>query len=202
VNRVGAAQRCSYLNQSDWQETEMMMLTDFDDTELKIIVRQGARLRLAGTCFRGPESTTAGNFTRWNSIEEMFNDDLVFSQFVRRVEEIARRDEDDGTYSFTIEYDTVVGWASTADRRGYKDEDLVVFRPNRKSAALRVKPDRTELRAPKTRFITFVFEYKIERDGPAAVIHSVYPGEDIGELRGNISEREDIVFFSWEHPGA
>jgi hypothetical protein len=29
----------------------------------------------------------------------------------------------------------------------------------------------------------------------------MYPGPDIGELVGDVSARENVVFFDWNHPG-
>jgi len=33
------------------------------------------------------------------------------------------------------------------------------------------------------------------------VIKSIYPGNDIGDLEGNITKREGVVFFDSNHPG-
>ena len=94
-----------------------------------------------------------------------------------------------------------VGWESTSALSDYKEDDLERFTINRRSKGLRVKMCRTDLLAPKTCELTIVYELKIEDDKLVAIIHSIYPGQDIGELRGNVTVREKRVFFDWNHPG-
>ena len=50
--------------------------------------------------------------------------------------------------------------------------------------------------------VTLVLEFKSEYDSPVAVIHSLYPGHDVGDLEGDMTVREDRVWFNWNHPGA
>ena len=94
-----------------------------------------------------------------------------------------------------------VGWPGTDELTKYKPEDLEEFSPNRHSKALRVKKDRLDLLVPLTNFVTLVYELRPERYQTAIIVHSMYPGKDIGELHGNITEREKVVFFDWDHPG-
>jgi hypothetical protein len=59
-------------------------------------------------------------------------------------------------------------------------------------------------KAPLTNKLTVVFEFQLAtEDRPhLMIVHSLYPGEDIGELSGDITENEGRVFFDWDHPGA
>jgi hypothetical protein len=33
------------------------------------------------------------------------------------------------------------------------------------------------------------------------MLYTVYPGRDVGELVGNVSEREKVLFLDWDAPG-
>jgi hypothetical protein len=189
------------LNQKDWQEVTMLILKKLPDgTFAKIVVRKSAEERLAKTCFRGTDVKKAGNFSLWNSCEELFSDRLVLGRFLFDIDELWK-ERDFSTHSTSILHDTYVGWESTDWFENYVPDDVEWFQPNRNSSAFRVKSDRLDLPAPKTCNLTIVFEFKEERDRPVAVVHSIYPGDDIGELKGNVTERESRFFFDWNHPG-
>lgn len=170
------------------------------ETMITLIVRLSTVKRLSKTCFRGPLLPLAGNFLLWSSVEEVFGDLGVLAQFL---DELGERllIQDIGTHSVCITHSTSVGWESTAPRENYSDDDLEQFPLNRKSVALRVKPTCLHLLAPRTRQLTIVYEFKFEGEFPVAVIHSIYPGKDIGELCGDVTAREGRIFFDWDHPG-
>lgn len=190
------------LNQKDWQEVRMFICKNLvEGTPATIVVRKMTKNRLRETCFRGTGMKKAGNFSRWNSAKELFRDKVVLEWFLGHIAELCYK-VDVGTYSCCLRsYPGHVGWESTDWLRKYDSEDLEEFVLNRKSTGLRVKFDRVDLRAPKTCSLTIVFELKEEHRRPVAVIHSIYPGEDVGELVGNVTERESRVFFDWDHPG-
>jgi len=165
-----------------------------------IIIRHHTEERLAGTCFRGKSKNLAGNFCRWENGSELFADRSVLSKFLREIQEAFW--VGDYTSSICFEFDSAVGWTGTDKREGYRGEDLEEFNPNRRSRALRVKLTSLHVPVPTTRLITFVCEIKEEGEKIVVIVHSVYPGRDIGELRGYITEREHCVFFDWNHPGA
>lgn len=169
------------------------------------VLRSETCQRLSPKCFRGPQQKVAGNFHRWGNPHEFFEDQLVFAGLAKDVEEI-KKFNDFGTHSVTISYGQSVGWSSTLLLAECPEGVLESFTPNRKSQALRVKPACTHILAPQTAYLTVVFECKQEGKGSTArivsVLHSVYPGPDIGELSGDITAREKIAFFDWEHPGA
>lgn len=172
-----------------------------EDTPVAIVVRRVTKERLRETCFRGPGVQKAGNFSRWHSAEALFSDAIVLELFLGYVAELCYKVDLPGTYSYSLSYPAPVGWESTDRLRKYDPGDLEEYALTRKSTCLRVKPDRVDLRAPKTCSITIVFELKLEHDRPVAVVHSLYPGADVGELEGNVTEREGRVFFDWNHPG-
>lgn len=165
-----------------------------------IICRSRTERRLTGTCFRQDGKPLAGNFSHFSSVKAVLDDPKVFRQFIEELSEVYNR-QDFAGHSVCVDCERIVGWESTASAEFYDREILEVFQPNRLSTALRVKLDRTDFKAPQTRKLTIVYEFKMELNGPEAIIHSVYPGEDVGNLRGNVSEREGRVFFDFNHPG-
>lgn len=171
-----------------------------DGTSAGIVVRKSAKERLATTCFRGAGVSKAGNFSAWESAEKLFGTYGVTARLLAHLAELwVKRDFD--THSVEIELPSRIGWGSTDHLMNYRPEELEEFKPNSRSTALRVKPSLKHLTAAQTHCLTVVFELKMERGHPVAVIHSVYPGRDIGELEGDVTEREQIVFFDWDHPG-
>jgi hypothetical protein len=165
-----------------------------------MIVRQITEERLVKTCFRGIDVKLAGNFLRWNSSFELLSDAHVKYMFIRDIDEAFRNNS--WNNSVCIEYGLPVGWSGTDDVSKYSQSDLEDFEPNRRSRASRVRLDRRDLLAPKTDLLTIVYELKREETGYiVAVVHSIYPGKDIGELRGDITQSEQVVFFDWNHPG-
>lgn len=163
---------------------------------IRIVVRGRTSRRLETTCFRGRQHALAGNFSRWGSADELFHDPLVLRRLLRDCV-----DAEYGTNRMSLRYDEFVGWSSVDQRFGYPDDALEEFHPNRVSVALRIKRERSEYLAPRTDWLTIIYELKQEDIGLVAVIHSVYPGDDIGELSGDITEREGCIFFYWDARG-
>lgn len=165
-----------------------------------VIVRHKTKKRLRATCFRGLSVRLAGNFLRWSSSDELFRDPEVMKHFLAELDHMWSQREF-ATHSVTISHSLPVGWESTAPREQYHDKDLEPFTLSRRAWGLRVKLDCTHLRAPQTHELTLVYEFKCEDGTPVAVIHSIYPGSDIGELNDDVTAREQCIFFGWNHPG-
>lgn len=155
--------------------------------------------RLKTTCFRGRNQKLAGNFKLWESVEEMFKSSAI-NELKDDFWEQWRKCEF-GTHSVTIEMPVHIGWESTANKDKYPMDTLEEFCPNRRSTALRIRSNRTEHLAPLTKDITIVYQLEDQRGEPKVTIWSLYPGDDIGELVGDITQREGRVFFDWNHPG-
>lgn len=166
----------------------------------RILARDVTIARLGNTCFRGPNKALAGNFFAWVNMRTFLND-LRVNQQIMSALRVINLGETSETHSIEMNLDHPIGWSSTDELDKYPQEDLEEFRPNRHSTGLRVKTSCQKHRAPKTSTLTIVFEFKDEGDSFVAVIHSVYPGIDIGELDGDVSKRENVVFFDWNHPG-
>lgn len=189
------------LNQKNWQRCYMFLHAKIPNgPELAIIARHQTEDRLAATCFRGRDKKLAGNFSCYDSVDAVFADPLVFKQFVGAVESDVTENMFQ-TNSITINHTENIGWESTDLLDDYDLDMLEPFNPNRKSSALRVRLDRTDILATRADKLTIVYELRREGRNLAAIIHSIYPGEDVGEICGNITERENRVFFDWGHPG-
>lgn len=173
-----------------------------DGSPAAIIVGRDTEARLSKTCFRGPSVARAGNFFSWRNCEVVLTNPKVLSDLLADALEVIEGEEGNGRASVTISLDREIGWESTAPRRLFKEDDLEWFAPNRKSRAERVKLDRLHLRAPRTSDLTIVYQVRlVQGRGWAIQVWSIYPGEDIGEVRGNITREEGRVFFDWNHPG-
>ena len=155
--------------------------------------------RLQKTCFRGRDQKLAGNFKLWESIEDMFKGSVLNELTGDAWEQWAASDF--GTHSLSFEMTIEVGWESTIDQHMCQMDELEAFYPNKRSSALRIRPNSTERLAPLTRDVTIVYQLEDQRGEAKVTIWSIYPGVDIGELDGNITEREIRVFFDWDHPG-
>ncbi|MBP9757169.1 MAG: hypothetical protein KBD06_01055 [Candidatus Pacebacteria bacterium] len=157
--------------------------------------------RMKNTCFRGQQLRLASNLHRWNSPREIFQDKLIIEYFKKWVETVSP-EEFGGVNSGTVAYDASIGWSGTAPIEEFDPSELEVFHPNRNSSALRVRTDMLHITAPKTNLLTFIFRARISDDfGQVVDMQSMYPGPDIGKLKGNISEREKVAFFDFNHPG-
>lgn len=166
-----------------------------------VIARNVTRIRLAGTCFRPTAEPLAGNFAHIRSVQDLLDAECgrVLADLAEDVERRFRA-SGRGTYRLQVQLDKHVGWASTAPIESIAPSELEEFRPNRRSRAKRVISTSAQ-RAPKTNLVTIVYQIEKEPRQIAALIHSVYPGPDVGELKGDVSDREGVAFFGWDHPG-
>jgi hypothetical protein len=173
---------------------------NIEDKQVVIIVRQRTEERLMSTCFRGRDKNLAGNFIDWDNAWSFFRQQhWAIEQLIDDVREtISLKSR---TNSVCMEAPYPVGWSGTDDASKYRSDDLEEFAPNRKSVAMRVRPELTDVQAPLTDKVTIVYELRDEGKQIAVVVHSIYPGEDIGELVGDVTEREKVVFFDWNHQG-
>jgi hypothetical protein len=182
-----------------WQKEIVLIINKNQTPDIAVIVRDRTKQRLSTTCFRGRPTARAGNFVLWTDVYHVFNDTLIYHHLI--ADALLAIQEKQYENSVCIDYGSTIGWSGTDTLDTYSSDDLEEFRPNHSSQALRVKACCTDKLAPKTSLLTVVYEIKHERNQVAVIVHSLYPGEDIGELRGNITEREKRVFFDWEHPG-
>jgi len=180
-----------------------LMTKTANAVEVKIVGPFRVCQRLEKTCFRGKEFNRAGNFCLWDNMEDLLKNPLILPELLAEADEHWRA-KDFTTFSICIEYPKPVGWESTAPQGNYDPSDLEYFEPTHRSSGLRVKLDRREIKAPATNLVTVIYEFRPDRDEPdlpVAIVHSIYPGQDIGEMVDNVTERENRIFFDFKHPG-
>jgi len=176
-----------------------------DDFGCAVIVRRATEKRLSKTCFRGRSLKRAGNFFLWSVVGELLRDPFIKDELMRELCDIFAeetfKEYESVTKSFVIDYGSPVGWSSTAPLASFTNDILEPFNLTRRATCLRVKSNSPVL-APQTTNITFVIECKLKRGDPVAIVHSIYPGEDIGPLKGDVTKREGVAFFGWDYVGA
>jgi len=171
---------------------------------VRLLLTNKAKGRLKGRCFRrdsqGDASRLAGNFFYWNSMADYFSDDLVIAGLLDEVDYLIENAER-GEFSTTFTHDRCVGYESTSPLNLYTLDKLKRFKPNKRSTALKVKTSLTDIKAPSTNLVTVVYDFIPKgKEDAEFIINSMYPGVDIGDLCGNITNREERVFFDWNHP--
>jgi hypothetical protein len=168
--------------------------------QVNIVMRQVGERSISEKHFKCKNVRCAGNFFKWACIGELF-DEQDFIDAIFKDASVAFGERHIGTSSFSYNFRCPVGWSSTAPIHNFRREDFERFCINKWSSGQRIRRNRTDLRAPKTDLVTVIYELKDEGEKIVIVIHSLYPGMDIGELKGDVSQREGCVFFDWDHPG-
>lgn len=152
--------------------------------------------RLQGTCLRGKGRPLAGNCSLWDRPYELLR--ALGPHLVAHVDEEWESTRG-GTHRHTITFPHAVGWSSTEDLDRFDADDLVPFKLSEHARGLRL-PDHAAVQAPLTSELTVVYKLKKKRL-PQVVIHTVYPGPDVGPLQGDVSRRMLVAFFDWDHTG-
>jgi hypothetical protein len=173
--------------------------------DIRIIVGKKDEEDLRKKCFR-KNCFNAGNFIYWDRPHAVFGDTTIIGE--RTLREHFTDDVEVGIAKNTVENSVCIdcidpiGWTGVDDRARYPKTALAEFNPNRSSRALRIRPERRDILAPLTPLITIAYSLKPEgQDTYSAIIHSMYTGDDIGEILGDITAREHKILFDWNHPG-
>jgi hypothetical protein len=150
--------------------------------------------------FRGKHVAKAGNFSRWNDVNDFFGHPEVGGAFKRIIGEFIDADSVKRVLRFTIIFSEVVGWSRTIAQDRLPAPDTELREINSDAEGFFVT-DKT-IGAPMTNSVNVVC--KMSRDGNLwkAVVCMVSPGPTPGELKGNVSIREEILFFDLDHPGS
>lgn len=177
----------------------MRIQRDISGRNTILVMRHNTVTRLASTCFHGVRKALAGNLAWWMTPATFFSDiriaEKVWARIERHISAGSIR-----TQREEIEFDFHIGWSSTDDIQYYDTDSIEPFAPTQKWCGMRVLND-CGCTAPLTTFLTLVFEIKYEHDGVIVIVHTMYPGRDVGELRGDMSESKQIVFFDFDHEG-
>jgi len=171
-----------------------------DSLQIVVIIRFKDEATIINHHLRGPSTHRAGNFSRWLTCLEVLQDPTIFEAFIDDVREtISLGLSSNGV---CIPCGSTVGW-SRADRiERYCECDLEDFSPTPESRGLRVAKAACEkLTAPKTDKVTIVYHVSNEPCQFVVFVSELYPGQDVGNLVGEVSVSRDQVFFDWHHQG-
>lgn len=173
-----------------------------DGPVIRVVMPNETRTRLANTCFRGTEIAKSGNLCSWSSFEAMMEDPLVVDGMLGELDGIFAQRNFDGNWSFTLNFPArPIGWSSTILRPVVHAHELD-YRPLNKRASAMFFSD-PEYPAPLTHKVTFVCTLRTENvNVGTALIQSIYPGADVGEIRGNMTKRtQGRVWIDFDNPG-
>lgn len=167
--------------------------------EKNVFVRLPAKqvARLSQTCFREPGSL-AGNFLHWRTPRQFL---WRAESRLREVafDELAKGEK--GQFSFELEFEELVGWSSTLELKDLSPKLTVERRElNQRATALFLLPENKVL-AKLTNRVTCVGVLKQGKSSVYFMLYTLYPGRDVGELLGDVSERENVLFLDWDTRG-
>lgn len=162
--------------------------------------------RLRYTCFRGSDQHKAGNFFAWSSFYDFITDPETRSLLCTAIENATSRNTHtriEGHKRFELTYSRFVGFDSVMAGEDLTLEDRVsanLVRFKRRGAMAYFLP-RGRILAPQANVVTVAGNLHRVRGGWNFVIQSMYPGEDCGDMCGNMTERFGWYWLSWENPG-
>lgn len=183
---------------------DLVIKKNFFDPGMTIIMPGHQIKRMQDKCFRPNDQALAGNFSLWETPQEMLCDYTVIHSLIQHGLEIWKSGDIGSTHSIQIEHEKLIGWSSTYPIGFYRDYMLEEFQVGKHATGLRVKAEYAGMSAPQSHIVTVVINVSEtwgKNRQPKLTIHSCYPGKDVGELEGDVSKREGIVFFDWNHPG-
>lgn len=198
------------MNQHCWD----LFRLGYSNFALLLLVPEEQRERMNITCFRTLEiEPMAGNFRFWGDFPHLMRDDFMCRQLAEQAalgvqrlleQKSSAPDLRSIHMAFTIEHPDNIGWQSTLPREAVPSADMLEnFQLNKRTPALRVLKN-APLLAPATRLVTFKAQLWLPDEGKtdwSLAIHTVYPGEDIGNLHPRNPVLKHHVFFDWTHPG-
>lgn len=161
--------------------------------------------RVSENCFR--DGNCAGEITAWNSLQEMFSDERFQQALLASLRFRANGSIYKGSTQFMLQvpgYDRL-GWSSTAPRKYFADLplDMRPIGTGYRARALFVPKEyayEKDVYAPGTDTITMSVSTANRGGQPEVEVFTMYPGQDVGPLQGNMTERTGLVWFEWTHP--
>lgn len=174
-------------------------LSNGTTVELSMPKAQGTRLK--GTCFRGTHVKKGGNFGIWDDFAEFLSDPEVRSKLTAEFEKMVERPTDE-QLRLELQFSRKVGWDSVMLKEDLKPGDLEqCFTKQLSKRATALFLPTGYIDAPATEFVTMVMYMKFVDGHWVFVISTMYPGADCGQLEGNMTEKEDLIWLDWENPG-
>jgi len=158
--------------------------------------------------FRGSHMEFAGNFFRWNSVEDFLNDIVVrnflnpwFHQLgIEFWERSTRGDINGFSATKTFTFDGNVGWKNNMNIDSCIGIHLTK-REDQNSSKCFVRSG--QILAPFTNEVTIRVDCRLDRKrgGARILFQEIYPGPNITGLKGNLFEKYGLAFFSRDNEG-
>lgn len=178
-----------------------MKITLSDGQDVFLQIPENTYERIKGTCFRGKQCSQAGNSCRWHRIVDFKEDPVVHELLGISFLDLVKNGAVSTSHRIVLEFQDAVGWDSVLSYaevpEEYRDK-LVRKELNKRSHALFL-PDNL-VKAPLTSFLTLVVRMYHDRHW-RFVLHTIYPGNDVGELRGDMTKKHNYVWLNWSNPG-
>lgn len=178
-----------------------MQLLEINELKFTLTMPKRVRERLKRTCFRPNHLARAGNFSLWESWEEIERDEIIGDALVGIVHDLLS-----GEYrakeTFSIRHpDRAVGWAPFAPMSYAYREGSLPF-PRQIDSRTRVVQARDRaIPAPMTHILSFALRIEyVPRGSVPVIVENVCPGSEIGLMTGDLTGT-GYVYFPPEHPG-
>lgn len=185
------------LQQNKTRPVSRRLFPDWNNKSVFVCFPKRQVERLQETCFR-KAGHYAGNFLHWREPGQFLSrakallEEVVFDELKKGLS---------GRVSFELDFGEAVGWSSTLEVQGLPPDLVVEERKlNGKAKAVFLLPE-NRVKAQLTERVTCVGEIKENDHAYNVVLYSVYPGRDVGELVGDVTAREGVVFLDWETRG-
>lgn len=176
---------------------------------MRVVIPNHCNQTMLERHFRGRSSRRAGNFSRWESPNEVLRDrrfseifHAVCFDILTELERHPPKYSSDYDQRFSIPFPGIVGWSGTVPRSYVNGVELESFDINKNARGFKVM-DSMPL-APVTRLVSCSTRFRFHEADPhnhVLMLYNLAPGPSVGELQGNVSLREDIVFFDFLHRG-
>lgn len=169
--------------------------------KVEIILPREQADRLTRTCFRGRNCRQAGNFFMWPHFSAFIQDSETQGILMSILGELVEEANVQKRHRIELEYRWDIGWDSVMEIDNLESEDIETgeVRDLNKRATALFLPDDLIL-APRTNIVTMVLEQKHVNHW-RFIIWTMYPGYDVGDLRGDMTELHGFVWLSWSNPG-
>ena len=178
------------------------------DKSFRIVVPTGQVIRMKGKCFRGGRMRAfAGAFALWGKIEDLFSHNPFISKLRRALTPLLRVNSY-GVHRLELEFSEAIGWDSMVELEELDSDEAEACVDGPPEEHRREKWQGRFLpigviEADLTDIMTIVVDIQPGRDGCewGVFIRTMYPGHDIGELSGNMTEKTGAVFLDFMNPG-
>lgn len=167
-------------------------------------------LRLNETCFRGSEHLPqerpklAGNFRACSSFYHFLHQPLLREAFDEGLRQIMRAKLSNKFYRMTLKLSHPVGWESTLPLNELGQTELSQCQEQRlhPGATALFIPDNL-IKAPLTNLITIAgrLNYHVRKELWVFDINTLYPGVDVGVLRGNMTDKTNRIWLHRHNRG-